>query len=77
MGEGAEMSLRQAVRIAAKALDDQAQRLAITANLYDIYRLEAGEKAAAERRKIRQARAVICEWEKEAKKGNVRQFSLF
>lgn len=55
------MTYRQALTIAMKAIDTRIQALAVNANMFDMMGLDtpATRNAAAERRKLREARALL------------------
>lgn len=55
------MTYAQAIKLAVKVIDARIQALAVNANMFDMMALDtpATRNAAAERRKLREARALL------------------
>lgn len=55
------MTYAQAIKLAVKVIDARIQALAVNANMFDMMSLDtpATRNAAAERRKLREARALL------------------
>ena len=53
------MDLKQAIRLAGQTIDAECKRLAVNANLFEVYGMESGRPMAERRARLRKAKAVL------------------